>query len=373
MSDHQIFTAQKYLCGCCHYKTNNKKDYNKHLTTVKHRMAINDADKIPNFLYICGCGKTYKYNTGFCRHKKSCAVCPPNPSMVDDIDISGLCDNLNKLRENVRCAGDEHEYFADRSDNNQQQQQQQQHRAASQTVDFLNCCSYRSDGSSGSDGPGTNTDMNTSETDVFSDSNKNIISILINETKELKSMVADVIRHGAHTVVTNTNSNNKTFNLQFFLNETCKDAMNIMEFVETVKLQLKDLENIGKHGYINGMSNIIVNNLNSLDVSKRPVHCTDTKRETIYIRDKNEWDRDNVGNPKMRRMINSMSKKNIKLINEWRDIHPDCGSVNSKYSEKYQNLIIETMGGCRAGETFTATEPDAKIIKNVIRQITVGK
>ena len=115
------------------------------------------------------------------------------------------------------------------------------------------------------------------------------------ENSEMKNMMMKVIENGTHNTTnntTNTNSHNKAFNLNFFLNETCKDAMNIGEFVDSLKLQLSDLEKVGENGYIEGISSIIVKNLKQLDVTKRPVHCTDKKRETVYIKDNNIWEKD---------------------------------------------------------------------------------
>ena len=118
-------------------------------------------------------------------------------------------------------------------------------------------------------------------------------SELIKETSDFKSMMMKVLENGttqnSHNTTTNTNSHNKAFNLNFFLNETCKDAMNITDFVESIKLQLSDLEKVGELGYVEGISNIIVKNLKDLDVTQRPVHCTDKKRETMYIKDEDKW------------------------------------------------------------------------------------
>jgi hypothetical protein len=117
---------------------------------------------------------------------------------------------------------------------------------------------------------------------------KELIMLLIKENSELKSMMMKVIENGTHNVnnvnnITNTNSHNKAFNLNFFLNETCKNAMNINEFVDSIKLQLSDLESVGKIGYVEGLSKIIIKNLNALDVTERPVHCSDSKRDTMYM------------------------------------------------------------------------------------------
>ena len=122
---------------------------------------------------------------------------------------------------------------------------------------------------------------------------KEFMKYLMKENTDMKSMMMEVIKNGTtNTNITHTNSHNKAFNLNFFLNETCKDAMNIMDFVESIQLQVSDLEAVGELGYVEGISNIIVKNLKDLDVTQRPVHCTDKKRETMYVKDADKWEKD---------------------------------------------------------------------------------
>ena len=135
-----------------------------------------------------------------------------------------------------------------------------------------------------------------------------------------------------------TNSHNKAFNLQFFLNETCNDAMNIMDFVDSIKLQLSDLEKVGELGYVEGISNIITNNLKAIDITKRPVHCTDKKRETIYIKDEGQWEKEDDNKTKIKKAINKIAHKNIKLINEFREKYPECRKSDSHLSDKYNKI-----------------------------------
>jgi hypothetical protein len=148
-------------------------------------------------------------------------------------------------------------------------------------------------------------------------SDKQLIMMLIKENSELKNMVLDVcqkIQPMTNTVNShNVNSHNKTFNLNVFLNETCKDAMNITDFVESLKLQLSDLENVGEIGYVNGISNIIVKNLNLLEENKRPIHCADKKREILYIKDEDKWEKDEE-KKKIRKIIKKVACKNQRLL-----------------------------------------------------------
>jgi hypothetical protein len=194
-------------------------------------------------------------------------------------------------------------------------------------------------------------------------------SELIKETSEFKNMMMEVIKNGTHNTTTHTNSHNKTFNLQFFLNETCKDAMNIMDFVDSIKLQLSDLENVGKLGYVDGISKIIVSNLNSLDETKRPVHCTDSKREVMYVKDEDKWEKENENKQKMRKVIKHVAHKNTKLLKEFKTKYPGCEKSESKYSEKYDKLIIEAFGGKGDNDD----EKENKIIRNIAKEVTIEK
>jgi hypothetical protein len=193
-------------------------------------------------------------------------------------------------------------------------------------------------------------------------------SELIKETSDFKNMMIEVIKNGTHNT-THTNSHNKTFNLQLFLNETCKDAMNIMDFVDSIKLQLSDLENVGKLGYVDGISKIIVSNLNSLDETKRPVHCTDSKREVMYVKDEDKWEKENESKQKMRKVIKHVAHKNTKLLKDYKTKYPGCDKSESKYSEKYDKLIIEAFGGKGDNDD----EKENKIIRNIAKEVTIEK
>ena len=167
----------------------------------------------------------------------------------------------------------------------------------------------------------------------------------------------------------NINSNNKSFNLQFFLNETCKNAMNITDFVNSLQLKLSDLENVGEVGYIEGISNIIIKNLNALDVTERPIHCTDKKRETMYIKDDNKWEKEDDNKTKLHKMVRRVSNKNIDLISEFKEMNPDWKKSTSKVSDQFNKIIIESMGG--AGDNDY--EKEEKIIKRVTKEVSIPK
>jgi hypothetical protein len=199
---------------------------------------------------------------------------------------------------------------------------------------------------------------------------KEFMKYLMNENSEMKTMMMEVIKNGTHNTDSHntTNSHNKAFNLQFFLNETCKDAMNIMDFVESIQLQLSDLERVGEKGFVDGISNIIIKNLKNLDVTQRPVHCTDKKRETIYVKDQDKWEKDDA-NVKMHKLVRKVQDKNFKMVQKFKEKYPDYNRASSKHSDTYNHIIIESMGG-KGDNDF---EKEEKIIKKVSKEITVEK
>jgi hypothetical protein len=281
--------APNFYCEICDYNTSKKSSFVKHMATDKHKngkMVVNGSEKLLKVAqYKCWCGKMYKYDTGYYRHKKSCF----EPE---------LCQNII--------------------------------------------------------------------TDKDDPLDKDLIMMLVKQNSEL----LEVIKNGTNNTNTNNiiNSHNKTFNLQFFLNETCKDAMNITDFVDSIKLQISDLEKVGELGYVEGISNIIVKNLKELDITQRPVHCTDKKRETIYIKDENKWEKDEE-KEKIRRVIKKVASKNQRLLLKFKDIHPDCIKASSKYSDQYNKIIVESMGGSGNNDN----EKEDKIIKKITSVTIIDK
>jgi len=197
-----------------------------------------------------------------------------------------------------------------------------------------------------------------------------LINYLMKESKELKSLVLEVLKNGvSNTNIINNNSHNQTFNLNVFLNETCKDAMNITDFVDSLKLQLSDLEKVGEIGYIEGISSIIIKNLNALDITERPIHCTDKKRETMYIKDEDKWEKDDENKVKLHKMVRKVANKNINLISEFQQLHPDWKKCSSKYSDQFNKIVIESMGG-KGDNDY---EKEEKIIKRVAKEVFIEK
>ena len=190
-----------------------------------------------------------------------------------------------------------------------------------------------------------------------------------NKNLELQKQMLEVCKNNTTNNTTNVNSNNKTFNLQVFLNETCKDAMNIMDFVDSIKIQLSDIESIGELGYVNGMSKLIIKHLNALDENMRPVHCSDPKRDSLYVKDKNVWEKEDPENKKIKKAIKYISNKNICAIPEWRLKYPDCIYSDSLKSDQYNHIVLEAMGGSGDNDD----EKAYKIIKKISKVITIDK
>jgi hypothetical protein len=194
-----------------------------------------------------------------------------------------------------------------------------------------------------------------------------LVTFLLKENSELKGMILEVCKNMKSITTTNTNSNNNntTFNLQFFLNETCKDAINLSEFVDTIKLELTDLENVGSKGYVAGISDIILKNLKPLDVTMRPVHCSDLKREVVYVKEENVWSNDSKEKQQLKKAIKQVSNKNIGIIKEWKEKYPDCVFSESRKSDMYNQIIGESMD-------YT-DENSEKIIKRIAKEVIIDK
>jgi hypothetical protein len=198
-----------------------------------------------------------------------------------------------------------------------------------------------------------------------------VILMVLKQNAEL----LEIVKNGTHNNnnnnnnTTHTNSHNKAFNLNFFLNETCKNAMNMTDFIESIKLQLSDLISVGELGYIEGISNIIVKNLNALDVTERPVHCTDKKRETFYIKDENKWEKDEDDKKKMRKVIKNIAYKNERLLPEFKKKYPDYNDSDSIYSDQYSKIVVESYGV--VGDN--TSEKEDKIIRNISKATTIDK
>jgi len=298
---------KKFHCEICNFRTFNKKDFKRHIETIKHNFNINQQKSTvftQNYPKHCciNCGKIYKDNSGLWRHKKKCT------------------NQLDNLKNDLA---------------NEEKQQQ--------LIEYL---------------LKENSEFKHLLVTSLQEQNKNIVELAKNA--------------GNNTTTTTTNSHNTTnnFNLQFYLNETCKNAMNIMDFVSQLPVGIKHLEDTGRLGFAEGISKIFIDGLKQLNVTDRPIHCSDFKRETIYIKNNNEWNKDTDNKPILTNAIKHVAHKNIKQISEWTKIHPDYNDSSSKENDKYLKIVSESMSGISEEES---NKNYSKIIKNIVKETVINK
>jgi len=301
----------KYCCKNCDYTTSNKKDYNKHLLTRKHLGNQLETEKSPSNIFMCeNCNKAYKNRDGLWKHNKKCIKIDSQVKIDDKNEIISLPISNNFINEsNIY--------------------------QVIQNLMKENC------------------DL------------KNIITEQMKQTNEICEAVKN---NNVSNNYYNT-TNNKTFNLQVFLNETCKDAMNIMDFVNSMEINLDDLEKVGELGYVNGMTNIIIKNLKALDITKRPLHCTDVLREIMYIKDENKWEKETDNKDRIKKALKYIMHKNAKMLNVFKEKYPDCIKSYSKRSDQYNKLVVEVLGGKGDNEP----QHNEKIIRRIAREVTIDR
>ena len=297
-----------FVCEKCDYTTSRKNDYDKHMTTPKHN-NVYQCLPVNTKTRTCECGKIYSCKQSLYVHKKKCKV----------------------TGENNCVEKTEHKLQPTNADTNIILQLIKQ-----------------------------NSDFQT----LILDQTK----IFMQQNTKLVDTFSEALKHNSITNNTNVNSNN-TFNLNLFLHEKCKDAMNMSEFLASIKIQLADVMSVGELGYVDGISKLIIQNLNALDVTKRPVHCTDEKREVIYIKEAGVWTKDE-DNSKLRRLIKTVSNRNFGHTRLYKEKYPDCRNPESKYSDVYNKLVLEATGG---GSKYNDYDSENKIMKKIAKVITIDK
>jgi hypothetical protein len=301
----------KFICEACDYTTSKKSSYDKHLLTRKHvnttnTIKYNEISNLKNEKkYICECGNKYKHNASLFNHKMKCKE--TETQIKKEASLSGA--NLSDASSNI--------------------------------IQLL-----------------------IKETSDF----KNIIFEMVKSNNELQKQMIDVCKNTNSIINTNSHNNttnNKIFNLQLFLNEECKDAMNMSEFINSIELKISDLENIGKVGYVEGMSSIIIRELNDTDMYKRPVHCSDAKRETMYVKEENIWEKDNSETKQMIKAVRGVDKKNYKMLTKWKETDPKCVDSKSNQCDKYMKIMSKVMDG--------DIENVNKVIKKIAKEVVIEK
>jgi hypothetical protein len=196
--------------------------------------------------------------------------------------------------------------------------------------------------------------------------NKDLQQTLIDQNKTIIELAQKAGTYNNYV----SNSNNNTFNLQVFLNETCKDAINLTDFVNQLQVSISDLEETGTIGYAEGISRVFLNNLKDIDYTLRPIHCSDSKRETLYIKDDNQWTKDDEQKTHLTKAIKQVANKNIKQIHEWQKLHPEYSDPDSKQNDKYMKIVLNSMSGSTKEESDKNYE---KIARNITKEVVIEK
>lgn len=315
--------AEIFTCEKCNFVCSKKSNYDKHIMTRKHNLKQLKHEKMPkNALpyFKCDfCTQQFKSRTSMWRHKKMCDHAPFGE--IDDED--GIM-NVEATVADTGSGGG---------------------KVFSEMKDMVFTLVSQ------------NKDMQT----LIHDQNKTIIELSKNNSNGGNNM------SHSHN---HTNSHNKTFNMQFFLNETCKDAMNITDFVNSLKLSLGDLEKVGELGYAEGISRMFVRGLNDLEVTKRPIHCSDSKREVLHIKDQDKWEKDTVNQDKLKKAIKDLSNKNIMLLDDWRDQNPGCTDYDNRKNSLYLKMMVESMG---PATDVTERKDFGRIIKTIANNTIIDK
>ena len=314
-------------CKICDYNTSRNSQYERHLLTTKHinSTKFNSLVQISSIENKCNnCGKNYKDRSGLWKHKKKCKTDDESSPQISGASISGAS-------------------VIDASSNVIQLLINENKELINENKEFKN----------------ENKEI------------KNMILELVKSNNELQKQMIDVCLkiQPSNTVINsnshNNNSINKTFNLQVFLNEECKDALNMSEFINSIEIKVSDLENMGKIGYVEGMSNIIIKQLNDTDMYKRPVHCSDAKRETLYVKEENKWEKETQDTKQMLSAVRGVNKKNYQMLSKWKETHPKCMDSESKQSDEYMKVVSKVMDGDE--------ENINKVIKKVAKEVVIDK
>ena len=299
--------SQNFYCEKCDYTCSKQSEWCKHTNTSKHNNVDNDDTPCKYNKYCCICGKTYTHRQSLSLHKKSCVY-----NNTDNVHFENITYTDNGVIEN-----------------------------------------------------------NNAE-DV-----KALTSLVLDVVKQNNELTKQIMELSKNNNITNNNNNttnnntvNNKFNLNVFLNDTCKDAMNLNDFVKSLQITSADFERFGKNGFVEGISNIMVKGLNKLELCKRPIHCSDLKRETIHLKEDNGWAKETDDGSKLKKVIKQIKHKNIDYTDAWKEENPEYKDFESKVHERYMKIINESMGGYNIEEDEVFYN---KIIKNVAKETVIKK
>lgn len=325
-------STKQYYCEICEYITDNKSNWNKHILTRKHKIKQNEQNQNIVRNNICKhCDKYFKSRSGLWYHEKKCKILDHKFKNTTQKKDDEQCIENQVVKQNLQ------------DDNSQN--------------DVL---------------LSTKNEENNDETENY----KKIITSLIKQNKDIQeAMLKQQEQHNKQLneilpkVGNNTYNTTNKVNMNLFLNEQCKDAYNLMDFVHSLKLQLEDLENTGKYGFVEGMTNIFIKALRDMEVTKRPIHCTDLKREILYVKENNEWEKEDHSKKNIVKAIDYVRDHNLIQLQQWAKLNPECTDINNSKSDDYRLLITNCIGGIDKEQDNNVN----KVIKNVAKEVYIDK
>ena len=309
--------AEKFVCESCHFVSSKKSDYERHITTRKHKILTNTAAKSAEnaaAYHVCICGKQYKHRQSLYTHAHKCTK---HQKMKSD----EIVDDCDKKSDSI----------------------------------VIDTCDVVAEDSA-KIYPTTNNEWQSSN------DYKEMFIEMIKQNNKLQQQMIELIPQVKGNTTNNTMNN---FNINLFLNEECKDALNIMDFVNSLTIELTDLERTGTHGFADGLSNIFVKAIRNLDVTKRPIHCTDLKREILYVKDNETWNKDSDDKKMLKTAIQTLKQNNVRKITEWVNENPESKDMNNPKNEIFMNIVHENTGNQDKNIT--------KIIRNVAKNVMIAK
>ena len=312
-----------FVCIKCNFKCTYNSDYKRHILTARHKKEMNEPkrkSKKTTLHYTCDCGKSYKNNSGLWKHRQKCnilkeqiiteetiidQIVQPNNLIAQDSIVNNLIKQNEQLHKLIINRDDEHK------------KEREEHKK---------------------------------------------------ELKMLSEQISKISSITNNTTNNNTTNNNNKFNLNFFLNTQCKDAMSIQSFMENLQLGCKELEHMGDVGYLNGMIDIFNNTIGNMDVYKRPLHCTDLKREVLYFKQGTDWERDSEDKQHLKKLIKNVETKNYYNLQEWQKDHPGSLQCDTPDSEHYMKIATEALGGADSNKDSMYL---SKIMKHIVKEVHV--
>lgn len=324
-----IKTQVNYTCKYCNFITTKNSDWSRHIKTQKHKRNAGTEEK----LFKCDCGNTYKHSQSLWNHRKKC-----NTQGSTDIEDGYLTsyneDTTNKI-ENIETKNNDNYVKND------------------YMMEFIK--------------------QNKELQNIIVEQNKEFKTLISEQNKEFNNKLLEIAKN--QTITNNVQNNiqtinNNIFNLNVFLNEQCKDAVNMEDFLNSIELSIVDLEETGRLGFVSGISKIFIEHIKKMDIHERPLHCTDIKREIVYIKDNNSWEKEDAEKTKLINAVKKIVKKNLLQMVYWREQNPDYLKSNTKANDDYCRISLNSLGPYSEEDEKRELN---KIMRIVLKEITISK